>query len=258
MKMIKIISSLFLLSALCGCTTQSVDNAREIEERNSYVYKYEYETNEEGQVETKINVEKPSVDMNDFDSIKGETVRALENKNGNLKFIKMNETYTSGGLECTFKQAYLTTKIDYVDSILDKNELQVCKTQLMKMFPSGSTDSNKNEKILWVKVHVKNVSDKDIQANMRTNGAKEVSPGNIRPAGVNMLLLDKDEYFKDKEAKRETVIVKSNSEMDVWFAFICMNDNSSKYYIFGDFGYIYDPSDYSGIMVELNNIKEVN
>ena len=42
---VTIISSLFLMTALCGCTTQSVDKAKEIEESNTYVYKYEYETN---------------------------------------------------------------------------------------------------------------------------------------------------------------------------------------------------------------------
>ena len=40
---VTIISSLFLMTALCGCTTQSVDKAKEIEESNTYVYKYEYE-----------------------------------------------------------------------------------------------------------------------------------------------------------------------------------------------------------------------
>ena len=37
---VTIISSLFLMTALCGCTTQSVDKAKEIEESNTYVYKY--------------------------------------------------------------------------------------------------------------------------------------------------------------------------------------------------------------------------
>ena len=34
---VTIISSLFLITALCGCTTQSVDKAKEIEESNTYV-----------------------------------------------------------------------------------------------------------------------------------------------------------------------------------------------------------------------------
>ena len=52
---VTIISSLFLMTALCGCTTQSVDKAKEIEESNTYVYKYEYETNTEGQAETQYH-----------------------------------------------------------------------------------------------------------------------------------------------------------------------------------------------------------
>ncbi len=75
---ITIISSLFLMTALCGCTTQSVDKAKEIEESNTYVYKYEYETNTEGQAETQYHEEKPSFD--DFETVTKGTIASLRNK----------------------------------------------------------------------------------------------------------------------------------------------------------------------------------
>ena len=91
---VTIISSLFLMTALCGCTTQSVDKAKEIEESNTYVYKYEYETNTEGQAETQYHEEKPSFD--DFETVTKGTIASLRNKNGSLKLIKMNEVYEWG------------------------------------------------------------------------------------------------------------------------------------------------------------------
>ncbi|RHA44690.1 hypothetical protein, partial [Lachnospira eligens] len=100
---VTIISSLFLMTALCGCTTQSVDKAKEIEESNTYVYKYEYETNTEGQAETQYHEEKPSFD--DFETVTKGTIASLRNKNGSLKLIKMNEVYEWGGMECSITEA---------------------------------------------------------------------------------------------------------------------------------------------------------
>ena len=112
---VTIISSLFLMTALCGCTTQSVDKAKEIEESNTYVYKYEYETNTEGQAETQYHEEKPSFD--DFETVTKGTIASLRNKNGSLKLIKMNEVYEWGGMECSITEAHMTTNVDYADEI---------------------------------------------------------------------------------------------------------------------------------------------
>ena len=117
---VTIISSLFLMTALCGCTTQSVDKAKEIEESNTYVYKYEYETNTEGQAETQYHEEKPSFD--DFETVTGQTAVALKNKNGSLKFIKMNEKYNWGEMECSVTEVHMSTNIDYADEIEMKLE----------------------------------------------------------------------------------------------------------------------------------------
>ena len=47
----KIVPCLFLTVALCGCTTQTVEDAKQIEESKTYVSKYEYETDTDGKTE---------------------------------------------------------------------------------------------------------------------------------------------------------------------------------------------------------------
>ena len=137
---VTIISSLFLMTALCGCTTQSVDKAKEIEESNTYVYKYEYETNTEGQAETQYHEEKPSFD--DFETVTGQTAVALKNNNGSLKFIKMNEVYNWGGMECSVTEAHMTTNVDYADKVLDDDVLESCKAELKSIYPEGKVEDS--------------------------------------------------------------------------------------------------------------------
>lgn len=44
MKIYKTLPCFFLMATLCGCTTQSIEDAKAIEETKSYAYRYEYET----------------------------------------------------------------------------------------------------------------------------------------------------------------------------------------------------------------------
>ena len=111
-------------------TTQSVDKAKEIEESNTYVYKYEYETNTEGQAETQYHEEKPSFD--DFETVTGQTAVALKNKNGSLKFIKMNEKYNWGEMECSVTEVHMSTNIDYADEITYNAKIIVQKYKCFK------------------------------------------------------------------------------------------------------------------------------
>ena len=223
---VTIISSLFLMTALCGCTTQSVDKAKEIEESNTYVYKYEYETNTEGQAETQYHEEKPSFD--DFETVTKGTIASLRNKNGSLKLIKMNEVYEWGGMECSITEAHMTTNVDYADKILDDDVLGLCKEQLKRIYPTGKSRVDKNEKIVWVRVHIKNTDTKD-----------------------------KELCFQGETNHRDIVRIKADCEQDLWYALrIFYYDEKNKYYMYGSFGYIFDPSDYSGILIELNDIKD--
>uniref|UniRef100_UPI0040275BE6 hypothetical protein n=1 Tax=Lachnospira eligens TaxID=39485 RepID=UPI0040275BE6 len=221
---VTIISSLFLITALCGCTTQSVDKAKEIEESNTYVYKYEYETNTEGQAETQYHEEKPSFD--DSETVTKGTIASLRNKNGSLKLIKMNEVYEWGGMECSIAEAHMTTNVD------------------------------KNEKIVWVRVHIKNTGTKDKELNMSSDGVQEISERDYKPT-VTSILIDKELCFQGETNHRDIVRIKADCEQDLWYALgIFYYDEQTKYYMFGSFGYIFDPSDYSGILIELNDIQD--
>ena len=251
---ITIISSLFLMTVLCGCTTQSVDKAKEIEESNTYVYKYEYETNTEGQAETQYHEEKPSFD--DFETVTKGTIASLRNKNGSLKLIKMNEVYEWGGMECSIAEAHMTTNVDYADEILDDNVLEPCKEELKSIYPTGKSRVDKNEKIVWVRVHIKNTGTKDRDLNMTTDGAEEISEGDYKPS-VTCILIDKELCFQGETNHRDIVRIKADCEQDLWYALsIFYYDEQTKYYMYGSFGYIFDPSDYSGILIELNDIKD--
>ena len=251
---VTIISSLFLMTALCGCTTQSVDKAKEIEESNTYVYKYEYETNTEGQAETQYHEEKPSFD--DFETVTGQTAVALKNNNGSLKFIKMNEVYNWGGMECSVTEAHMTTNVDYADKVLDDDVLESCKAELKSIYPEGKVEDSR-EKILWIKVHIKNDGNKDKDLNMSTCFVYGKPDEGIRPGATSLHLIDKELCFQGETNHRDIVRIKADCEQDLWYALsIDYYDEQTKYYMFGSFGYIFDPSDYSGILIELNDIKD--
>lgn len=49
MKIYKTIPCFFLMAALCGCTTQSIEDAKNIVETKTYAYRYEYETEQNGE-----------------------------------------------------------------------------------------------------------------------------------------------------------------------------------------------------------------
>lgn len=251
---LKIVSSLFLITALCGCTTQSVNNAKEIEESNTYIYKYEYETGSDGQVETQYHEEKPSFD--DFGTVKAETVETLKNKNGSLKFVRMNEVYNWGGMECSVTEAHISTYVDYAYEILDDDVVELVIKQLKKSFPSGRVEDGKR-KMMWVKVHIKNPGLKDQDLNMKSSNVEERIEGIIRPGGGALSLIDQELWLKGEAPHRGTVRIKANCEQDLWYVFDYGSYNTDyKYYMLGSFGYIFDPSDYSGILIELNDVKD--
>lgn len=88
MKIYKTIPCFFLMAALCGCTTQSIEDAKAIEETKSYAYRYEYETDSAGEAVTKIYNEKPTYDENE--QVEEYQQGPLSNKTSMMKFIKMN------------------------------------------------------------------------------------------------------------------------------------------------------------------------
>ena len=124
------------------------------------------------------------------------------------------------------------------------------------IYPTGKSRVDKNEKIVWVRVHIKNTGTKDRDLNMTTDGAEEISEGDYKPS-VTSLLIDKELCFQGETNHRDIVRIKADCEQDLWYALsIFYYDEQTKYYMYGSFGYIFDPSDYSGILIELNDIKD--
>ena len=117
MKVYKTIPCFFLMAALCGCTTQSIEDAKAIEETKSYAYRYEYETDSAGEAVTKIYNEKPTYDENE--QVEEYQQGALSNKTSMMKFIKMNETFEYYDCEFTVKEAVATRNYNYAKEIID-------------------------------------------------------------------------------------------------------------------------------------------
>ena len=168
----------------------------------------------------------------------------------------MNEVYEWGGMECSIAEAHMTTNVDYADEILDADVLESCKEELKSIYPTGKSRVDKNEKIVWVRVHIKNTGTKDRDLNMTTDGAEEISEGDYKPS-VTCILIDKELCFQGETNHRDIVRIKANCEQDLWYvAGTGYFKPELNYYMFGSFGYIFDPSDYSGILIELNDIKD--
>ena len=66
-----------------------------------------------------------------------------------------------------------------------------------------------------------------------------------------------ENIFQGETNHRDIVRIKANCEQDLWYvAGTGYFKPELNYYMFGSFGYIFDPSDYSGILIELNDIKD--
>ena len=111
MKIYKTLPCFFLMATLCGCTTQSIEDAKAIEETKSYAYRYEYETDSAGEAVTKIYNEKPTYDENE--QVEEYQQEPLSNKTSMMKFIKMNETFEYYDCEFAVKEAVATRCLLY-------------------------------------------------------------------------------------------------------------------------------------------------
>ena len=113
-----IIPCLILGTALCGCTTQSVNEAKEIYETYTYADKYEYETDSDGAVETKsYQEEKPTFD--ETESVQAVTMAPIIYKQGSKKNVNMNEEYKHGGYVCSVTDAVITRDMNYAYEVMN-------------------------------------------------------------------------------------------------------------------------------------------
>jgi hypothetical protein len=254
MKKIVLILNFFFLIALCGCTAQSLEDAKRIEEAQSYVNHYEYETDSEGSVIIPYYSEKTTIASEPEKAT--EKNEELKYKDGTLNYIKMNETYKYGSCEYTVLEAVASSYRDYGYQLLDEQYVDAVKGELEKlpfMFDESGKMLDSDNRLLWIKVHVKYNGEQACELNMKTGIICKNKDGELYTNG-GLLRIDKETVLtgssKDNVALK--IAVTQNEETDVWLVCDLYGfDSSQTYYLKGSFGNVYSDEHYSGYLVEL-------
>ena len=250
----KIVPCLFLTVALCGCTTQTVEDAKQIEESKTYVSKYEYETDTDGKTETQAySEEKPT--FTDWETVTGITDPAVDYKEGTVKYKSMNEEFSMGAYEYSVTEAVITKDVDYAYEIMNKDSADLILGKELKSYTTGRVRGER-EDFLWIKVHVKYDGDKDFKTSMQTFLIKR-DDGHLWDSGIMRLVQDEATLLYPKESyKTKDVILKAGEERDYWFLFSVYkyNPQINELYMGGTLGTACDTNsikNYSGNLIEL-------
>ena len=250
----KIVPCLFLTVALCGCTTQTVEDAKQIEESKTYVSKYEYETDTDGKTETQAySEEKPT--FTDWETVTGITDPAVDYKEGKVKYKSMNEEFSMGAYEYSVTEAVITKDLNYAYEIMNKDSADLILGKELKSYTTGRVRGER-EDFLWIKVHVKYDGDKDFKTSMQTFLIKR-DDGHLWDSGIMRLVQDEATLLYPKESyKTKDVILKAGEERDYWFLFSVYkyNPQINELYMGGTLGTACDTNsikNYSGNLIEL-------
>ena len=257
----KIVPCLFLTVALCGCTTQTVEDAKQIEESKTYVSKYEYETDTDGKTETQAySEEKPT--FTDWETVTGITDPAVDYKEGTVKYKSMNEEFSMGAYEYSVTEAVITKDLNYAYEIMNKDSADLILGKELKSYTTGRVRGER-EDFLWIKVHVKYDGDKDFKTSMQTFLIKR-DDGHLWDSGIMRLVQDEATLLYPKESyKTKDVILKAGEERDYWFLFSVYkyNPQINELYMGGTLGTACDTNsikNYSGNLIELKIEDKTN
>ena len=257
----KIVPCLFLTVALCGCTTQTVEDAKQIEESKTYVSKYEYETDTDGKTETQAySEEKPT--FTDWETVTGITDPAVDYKEGTVKYKSMNEEFSMGAYEYSVTEAVITKDLNYAYEIMNKDSADLILGKELKSYTTGRVRGER-EDFLWIKVHVKYDGDKDFKTSMQTFLIKR-DDGHLWDSGIMRLVQDEATLLYPKESyKTKDVILKAGEERDYWFLFSVYkyNPQINDLYMGGTLGTACDTNsikNYSGNLIELKIEDKTN
>ena len=249
-----IVPCLFLTVALCGCTTQTVEDAKQIEESKTYVSKYEYETDTDGKTETQAySEEKPT--FTDWETVTGITMPPVDYKEGTVKYKSMNEEFSMGAYEYSVTEAVITKDLNYAYEIMNKDSADLILGKELKSYTTGRVRGER-EDFLWIKVHVKYDGDKDFKTSMQTFLIKR-DDGHLWDSGIMRLVQDEATLLYPKESyKTKDVILKAGEERDYWFLFTIYkyNPQINELYMSGTLGTACDTNsikNYSGNLIEL-------
>ena len=257
----KIVPCLFLTVALCGCTTQTVEDAKQIEESKTYVSKYEYETDTDGKTETQAySEEKPT--FTDWETVTGITDPAVDYKEGTVKYKSMNEEFSMGAYEYSVTEAVITKDLNYAYEIMNKDSADLILGKELKSYTTGRVRGER-EDFLWIKVHVIYDGDKDFKTSMQTFLIKR-DDGHLWDSGIMRLVQDEATLLYPKESyKTKDVILKAGEERDYWFLFSVYkyNPQINELYMGGTLGTACDTNsikNYSGNLIELKIEDKTN
>ena len=257
----KIVPCLLLTVALCGCTTQTVEDAKQIEESKTYVSKYEYETDTDGKTETQAySEEKPT--FTDWETVTGITDPAVDYKEGTVKYKSMNEEFSMGAYEYSVTEAVITKDLNYAYEIMNKDSADLILGKELKSYTTGRVRGER-EDFLWIKVHVKYDGDKDFKTSMQTFLIKR-DDGHLWDSGIMRLVQDEATLLYPKESyKTKDVILKAGEERDYWFLFSVYkyNPQINELYMGGTLGTACNTNsikNYSGNLIELKIEDKTN
>ena len=256
-----IIPCLFLTVALCGCTTQTVEDAKQIEESKTYVSKYEYETDTDGKTETQAySEEKPT--FTDWETVTGITMPPVDYKEGTVKYKSMNEEFSMGAYEYSVTEAVITKDLNYAYEIMNKDSADLILGKELKSYTTGRVRGER-EDFLWIKVHVKYDGEKDFKTNMQTFLIKK-EDGHLWERGLLHVIQDEATLLYPKESyMTNDVILKAGEERDYWFLFTMYkyNPQINELYMSGTLGTACDTNsikNYSGNLIELKIEDKTN
>ena len=247
-----IIATLFL-SALYGCSSQSANKTDEIAENKTYLYNYDYETDSNGEVSTAYHEEKPSVDENE--SLKTEEPIVQLNKNS-IKYIKMNETYNSGPCDYTISKVYSTVSKSFATEIVDEDYIEPVMNQLnlyRGIYDKNGNLFNDGHRFFWIKVHIKYSGNLTSKIQFTSSIIAEYPDGTTYELGgldfIDRSIAENNYYH---------LTLNPGDEFDTWFLYEAYRySDTNKYYIQGSFQNLLGGKHYSGYLVELNEIEDV-
>ena len=144
---------------------------------------------------------------------------------------------------------------EYEQEIIDDKYID----EVMKYFKKQiayDVDGNLKEddnRTVWIKIHMKYNGNTSKNVNMCSGFVVKKDDGKLYPFGVQ-LFVDREERFTSSKDNSIAYCMDINpgDEYDMWIGFEAPVVNSWTYYLEGSFGYIFQPTGYTGYLIELD------
>ena len=173
-----------------------------------------------------------------------------------LTFIKMNETYTSGTLECTVLKAYSTVSKQFAADTFGEEYSQLLLDKINKF--QGYYDENGNlynegHRFFLIKMHLKYLGKNTSKIQFDSPIICKYPDGTYYSLGgidyIDKALLENESHH---------ITLNPGDEFDSWFLYEAYRYSHDKtYYLRGSFQNYIDDDSYSGYLVKLNDIEDV-